>query len=254
MHKIAIILLLLMAFLLAGCGKEEHAPNGNNEQIPEMIEVDLSVPEQTSPGEEITIEAKVTQGGEEVEDADSVKFEIWNKEDKETSVIKPYENKSGGTYAVKHTFPSDGVYVVQVHVDARNLHVMPLSEVQVGEGAAADHSHSETEHHENTTGHDHHADTDIAIHFMNTAFSVNSETELLVHLSKEEEPYTEAEVRFEVWLDGTEQHAWIDASETNPGEYAATHQFDTAGTYNVVIHVEHEDGTHIHSEETITVE
>ena len=250
-------MVFMLAIILAGCGKEESAPPNNAEQSLEMIDVELMVPETTNSGTEITIEAKVTQGEEEVDDADSVKFEIWDKEDEENSVIKPFESKDGGTYAINHTFDKDGVYVVQVHVDARNLHVMPLSEVQVGEVSAAEHSHSGEDHHESTEDHnhhDHHSDTNIVVHLNNSVFPVNKESELMVHLSKEGAPYTEARVRFEVWREGEEQHAWIEAAETTSGAYAATHQFDSPGTYLLVTHVEHEDGTHIHSEETLTVE
>ncbi|MET3698968.1 FixH family protein [Bacillus oleivorans] len=255
MRKLLIILFMMIVLILAGCGKEDSAPNGNTEQGLEMVEVDLIVPEQTNPGEELTIEAKVTQGEEAVDDADSVKFEIWNTEDEENSVMIPFESKSGGTYGITYTFPTDGVYVVQVHVDARNLHVMPSNEVIVGKGSAAKHSHSEDDHHETTESHDHHhADSDITMNFNQSTFTLNQKSELKVQLSKQGNPYTDARVRFEVWLDGAASHDWIDASETGPGEYAAAHEFESAGTYFIVIHVEHEDGTHIHSEETITVE
>ncbi|WP_343795528.1 FixH family protein [Bacillus carboniphilus] len=266
MKKLTYLVILLSVMVLSACGKEDDNPGSDtNEDITlKTIEVDLQVPEHANPGEDVLIKAKVTQGDEEVEDAQAVKFEIWEKNDKDNSEMIDFTDQSGGTYGITHSFEKEAIYEVQVHVDARNMHVMPKTMIQVGEASLDDyeeqsdeqshdeHSHS---HGEGATAeeHSHHDETDITVHLADNEWHVGEESKITIHLEKEENPYTEARVRLEIWQEGNKQHDWVDATESNPGKYEASYNFTQSGEFQVKIHVEHEDGTHIHTQENVHI-
>ncbi|QFT88634.1 hypothetical protein FIU87_08265 [Bacillus sp. THAF10] len=124
-----LLLVFILAFLLVGC---TSAPEKNTS--PEIIEVEISMPEKVSENESVTIQTHVTQGEENVEDAKEVKFEIWNVEEgKEESTLLDAVHTSDGQYVADHSFREKGVYRVQSHVTARDLHVMPTKQIVVGE-------------------------------------------------------------------------------------------------------------------------
>ncbi|WLR56755.1 FixH family protein [Mesobacillus subterraneus] len=124
------LLVLLMAVLLsllaAACAKQEI------EEEPQFLEVELTAnPEKAQLNEEVTFEAKVTYGTEEVKDADEVKFEIWRSkaEEHEKIVVEHDEN---GIYRLKKSFNEEGTYYIMSHVTARRMHNMPKIEFVVG--------------------------------------------------------------------------------------------------------------------------
>ena len=61
--------------MLAGCGQDKDVPT--EAVLPEVIDVELTVPEQGNANEPITLTTLVTQGEEKVEDASEVQYEIW---------------------------------------------------------------------------------------------------------------------------------------------------------------------------------
>ena len=128
-------LMVLGAFglMLAGCGMaEESADNATaSEQEVQGLEVEVLTEPRGETGE-WTLEAYVSQGGEAVNDADEVKFEVFEAGKKDESVKIDYTDVKDGIYSIKHTFQDDGVYYFIPHVTARSLHTMPTQQVIVG--------------------------------------------------------------------------------------------------------------------------
>ncbi|MFF2497992.1 FixH family protein [Peribacillus sp. NPDC058075] len=119
-----IVLFCMTLIFLAGCGKEE--------EIPKMLNVDLSVnPIQGKVNEPVKFEAKVTYGDEAVTDADDVSFEIWlaNSDDHDKIAVK---HKRNGIYELEKAFDEEGTYYVYAHVTARDMHNMPKKEFVIG--------------------------------------------------------------------------------------------------------------------------
>ena len=129
MKKQAVWFMMSFVFLLAACApKEEQKTN----QPLEPIEASMDLPEKAGLNEKVTISTKVTQGGEPIDDADEVKYEIWKDGSKENSEMLEAVFEEDGVYTVKKTFNEEAVYYVQVHVTARNLHTMPKSAISIG--------------------------------------------------------------------------------------------------------------------------
>ncbi|MEK6454247.1 FixH family protein [Caldifermentibacillus hisashii] len=149
LHYLTIIL-ILFSFLLTACN-DSTKKTTNEEEIPELVEVDLQVPEKAEVGEKILIKAHVTQGNEEVDDADEVVFEIWKNGSKDESQMLDFTKQEKGNYQLETTFDSSGVYYIQVHVTARRMHVMPKQQIIIG-----DVDPNEITTTEETDHHDHH--------------------------------------------------------------------------------------------------
>jgi hypothetical protein len=120
------ILLVCVLFLLVSCSKENDAV----EDIPELLEVTVNIPEVIQANQVVVIEAAVTQGQEKVEDADDVKFEV-KKAGQDTSEEIMAEHQGDGIYAITKTFQEAGTYSVTAHVTARSMHNMPTKEFEV---------------------------------------------------------------------------------------------------------------------------
>lgn len=138
---------LLLSIVIILTGLFSIACSQEVEEEPQFLDVQLTIsPEKGEVNEEITFEAKVTYGTEEVEDADEVKFEIWraNAEEHEKIVIDHSEN---GVYRLTQSFEEEGTYYVIAHVTARSMHNMPKKEFIVG-------NPSEPEGETNSSAHD----------------------------------------------------------------------------------------------------
>ncbi|GEN34051.1 MULTISPECIES: FixH family protein [Aneurinibacillus] len=120
---------LLLAFYLGGCGNEKQ--NGER-KVPEKLQVQfVAEPQSPQPEEETTFSVTVTQGGEKVNDADDVKFEIWREGQKEKHTMVPAEKSGEGVYSAKQKFDKPGTYYVMYHIDARGLHSMTNHKIEV---------------------------------------------------------------------------------------------------------------------------
>lgn len=125
--SIAIISLLLFS----ACSSNEEGSEG----LPQIVEVDIQLDtESIQAGKPILISAHVTQGSENVEDAQKVEFELWKKGD-ETDENKREKvdasHSENGLYSIEKVFPESGTYYVIAHVTAREMHVMPKKELEV---------------------------------------------------------------------------------------------------------------------------
>ena len=129
-----LFLTLAMAAVLAvGCGAEDDSVDtlGNGE-VPVEIIVEVLTPEKLNVGEATTLEVKVTQSGEAVNDADSVDFEVWESGLRDEGTMIDGEFTEDGVYTAEYTFDHDGVYYMYAHTTARGMHVMPKQQFIVG--------------------------------------------------------------------------------------------------------------------------
>ncbi|MGV2940564.1 FixH family protein [Mesobacillus sp. LC4] len=251
-----LILFITLFFIITGCSNSDSGVN--KEKEPELLEVDLITPEDIPVGDEVVLAAEVTQGEEKVEDADEVKFEVRKVGDEDSEMIKA-THQGKGMYEIKKTFKEDGEYMVTAHVTARSMHNMPSEKLTVGNPAGTD---SETEHqhgdsadsHENGEGAEgdhHHSHVSIDLD-TNHDFKVNQKVNLSAQIKNENQPLTDAAVRFEIWHGEDSVHEFIEAAEIENGVYIYEKVFPKSGTYHIKVHVEKGD-IHDHKEETITV-
>ena len=125
--------LAMTAVIVTGCGAEDDAVDtlGSGE-VPVEVIVDVLTPEKLNAGESTTLEVKVTQGGEVVNDADSVDFEVWESGLRDEGTMLDGELTEDGVYTAEYTFDHDGVYYMFAHTTARGMHVMPKQQFIVG--------------------------------------------------------------------------------------------------------------------------
>lgn len=125
--------LAMAAVLAAGCGAEEDSVDTlGNGGIPVEVIVEVLTPEKLNVGEATTLEVKVTQGGEVVNNADSVEFEVWESGLRDEGTMIDGELTGDGIYTAEYTFDHDGVYYMYAHTTARGMHVMPKQQFIVG--------------------------------------------------------------------------------------------------------------------------
>lgn len=136
MKKIAVLFLfLLLLFVLASCNQAKQSNNSL-----QILDVKLSIsPVKGEVNKPITFKAKVTQGKENVNDADEVKFEIWRSKDPKhvSTIIKHAKN---GAYQLEKSFTQEGTYYIISHVTARGMHTMPKKEFIIGKPSAPEDS------------------------------------------------------------------------------------------------------------------
>lgn len=142
MKKFFFISLIVLSIIgLSACNNKDNKTS----ELPEFVDVDLSVnPEKGKVNEPIVFEAKVTQGDENVEDADEVSFEIWRAKDEEHEKVK-VEHTADGIYRLEKSFQQEGTYYIISHVTARDMHNMPKEIFIVGTPSEPE-DPSETQH------------------------------------------------------------------------------------------------------------
>lgn len=129
---------VLLLFVLASCSSNKQ----QNDVVPKMLDVNLSInPEKGALNQFITFKAKVTQGGENVNDADEVTFEIWRSKDPKHEKIN-ITNPKDGVYSLKKSFQREGTYYIISHVTAREMHNMPKKEFTIGKPSEKEDSKS----------------------------------------------------------------------------------------------------------------
>ena len=123
--------LLAIPLLVVGCN-EEVDTNQEGSYIPQIVEVTILTEEKLPVDETIKLAAQVKQGDEFVEDAEEVKFEVWESGLREEGVMLDGVLTKDGIYEAEFTFDHDGVYYIFAHTTARGMHVMPKKELIVG--------------------------------------------------------------------------------------------------------------------------
>lgn len=129
MNKLLLTFMLIVTLLLSAC--TTNSSQTNNETL-KIVNAEIMIPGKISIDKESVLGVKLTQGSENVDDADDVQFEVWKAGSKEVSELIEAQHEKNGIYNVKKTFKEDGIYYVQTHVTARDLHVMPKKPFIVG--------------------------------------------------------------------------------------------------------------------------
>jgi len=121
---------VLAVLTLSACATKEEPQSKTADEVLEIVEVDLNIPENASSNVEVIFTAVVTQGGEIVEDADEVKFEVRNIDTGEKEMLESHLNKKK-QYEGQYKFTTKGTYDVTSHVTARDMHVMPTKQILI---------------------------------------------------------------------------------------------------------------------------
>lgn len=252
------MILSVLMFVLTACGNAEEAQGEGNQEAIEPIEAEVTMSEEMETGDQV-LETQVTQADEAVSDADEVVFEVWKHGDKDNSEMIEQETEDDGVYSADYTFEEDGIYLVQPHVTAREMHTMPIHTVVVGEVDqdeidAFDESDIEEgsnlmdEHEHND--HEHSSDLDMAM----TLDNDSDPSVITVELNMDDEAYEADRVRLEVVNESDEEDVqWVDAEVQETGVYEAELEDIEEGTYNVILHVNGPDDLHEHTEEVFEV-
>lgn len=129
---ILVSLSILLLLVISACNSNNKNNDNVGEDLPEFVEVELTIsPEHGKVNEPISIEAKITQGDENVEDADKVTFEIWRSKDENHEKID-VTHAEDGIYRLEKSFQQEGTYYIISHVTARDMHNMPKKEFIIG--------------------------------------------------------------------------------------------------------------------------
>jgi PKD repeat protein len=154
------------------------------------------------------------------------------------------ESSKQGKYEAKYIFQTAGTYRITAHVTASNMHTMPEEEITIVQSANVNSStQNSSEHH-----HSH-----VEFDFNPESVYTLGKHELLVSIKNEHLPLEKADVQFEVWMDDTAKHEYIQAKEVNPGTYLADVSFSELGSHNIQIHVV-KDEIHDHSKYKINIQ
>ncbi|MDP5275596.1 FixH family protein [Chengkuizengella axinellae] len=158
--------ILVLTLMLSGCttensesaeyeGKHDSMDQPMEESLhPLEVQVVMS-PETIEAGNEVTIQAIVSQNQEAVTDASEVRFEIGMIGNEETEMIEGH-HQGDGVYSIQKTFNHEAAYFVIAHVTARDMHNMPKIKFNVGEVEISDSQETEsTESHEMNESDDH---------------------------------------------------------------------------------------------------
>jgi hypothetical protein len=130
-----LVSLVTVPLILMGCSSNETEVDTNEQPVDvaalEVI-VDILTPEEVAVNEPVELAAHVTQNNENVDDAESVKFEVWESGYRDDGKMINGELEADGVYKAEITFDHDGVYYMFAHTTARGLHVMPKQQIIVG--------------------------------------------------------------------------------------------------------------------------
>jgi hypothetical protein len=252
MKRFLAIVSILAALTLCACGSKEEPKATTADEVPEMLEVDLTVPETAVAGEEVTFTAAVTQGDEIVEDANEVKFEVLNLSSGEKEMIDGSLNEDK-LYTIDYTFESNGTYDITSHVTARTMHTMPTKQISITGGKeATSEPDSEAAVEHAAHGEDHH-ESGATIEFNEGTASVGEAVLLVTNVTLTEELLEGARVQYDIVRSDAEQHTWLEAPEEKTGVYQTEFTFTEAGTYEIEVHVTKGDDIHEHVKKTYTV-
>lgn len=129
LKKVAILAFLLLMLAACNANTEQEAEEVAGDLVPLEVAVQTD-PEELKVNEDVKIQAIVTMGDEQVEDASEVLFEIWKagSDDREKILA---EHTGNGIYEITTSFAEAGTYYIVPHTTARNLHTMPTVEVEV---------------------------------------------------------------------------------------------------------------------------
>lgn len=131
-HFIIITIYALLIMGTVACTPKEKLTNTTSsleEDLPIQVEFQYK-PVKPKVNQPVQLTVYVSQKNSPVEDADAVKYEVWEKGQEKHEMITA--KKSGvGLYSIPYTFHKEGSYYVIYHVDARGFHNMRKNEIAV---------------------------------------------------------------------------------------------------------------------------
>lgn len=116
--------------LLVGCGEKEESITPAQEEL-QLPNVEILTPKEVAINEKIELAAHVTQGAENIDDAD-VQFEVWESGKRDESQTLEGVFDQDGVYKADVIFDHDGVYFMYAHTTANAVHVMPQQQITAG--------------------------------------------------------------------------------------------------------------------------
>ncbi|MFZ3576923.1 FixH family protein [Virgibacillus sp. DJP39] len=244
-----IMILILFIVFLSACGNNNEQSD-SNAGVVKPIDVELKVPNKVDVGKPVTFSVTVSQNGKPIEDASEVEFEVWNDGSKSKSVKAPGIHQKEGIYTHERTFTENGIYIVQSHVTARDMHTMPKTKITVGELNTNTAESNESGDSNSNQEHQHHATTTIDLQKPEKLIQ-NESSKFVAIITHKENPLDNANVRVELWKDGTKKHNYVDLVEDKAGHYIKELKLEGKGTYHITVHVEKEE---IHSHKEYKVE
>ncbi|MFJ8236680.1 FixH family protein [Ureibacillus sp. NPDC094379] len=134
MKKWLVSLIAVPLFLL-GCSSNEPEIDTNDEPVDVSaleVKVDILTPEKVAVNETVELAAHVTQNDENIDDAESVKFEVWESGYRDDAQMMEGKLTADGVYKAEITFDHDGVYYMFAHTTARGMHTMPKQQIIAG--------------------------------------------------------------------------------------------------------------------------
>ncbi|TWT24432.1 FixH family protein [Planomicrobium sp. CPCC 101110] len=121
----------LSVLMLGACGTNGAETSGAGNTL-EEVAVEFNTGQTAEVGEEVALSVTITQGGEAVEDADEVVYEVWESGHRKDGEMITAEHTADGVYEAETVFGEEGLYYMQAHTTARRLHAMPKQEMTVG--------------------------------------------------------------------------------------------------------------------------
>lgn len=245
--KLSILSSILMVLIISACGGNEEKKSTSTSEVPEILEVDLTVPDAAEVGEEVIFTTIVSQGEDLVEDANEVMFEVMNITSGTKEMIEATLNEDKH-YSIPYTFETNGTYDITSHVTARDMHTMPTKQITVtgGEentGETGDHAQTENHYHAKRA----------TIEFLEDTTTVGEAILLEANVSLDGEPLEDARVQYDISRSDVAHHTWLEAPEVEAGVYQVEYTFTESGVYEVEVHVTKGDEIHDHIKKTYTV-
>lgn len=118
-------------WLLSACSLGEDAANLYKQEAP--LQIEAEVPEDIASGETVTFEAKLTQNGEPVDEANFVHFEVRKQDGSIPYPMKDAQPAGNGVYEMEVNFRSDGLYFLEMHAGSGDAISNPQYQFIVGE-------------------------------------------------------------------------------------------------------------------------
>lgn len=246
-----LLFLTMIIVLLSACGKSDESTKNTDDDVIKPIDAALDVPDKADINGAVTFSVTLTQGMEAVDDASEIEFEVWKDGEKEESNMIQANHQKDGVYTGKNTFKENGIYYVQSHVTARDMHTMPKAKITVG-NVDKNTTSPDQEGDKESSEHHHHANTVIDFQMPETV-TVSEASTYIAMVTHKGEPLENALVRLEVWKDGSKKHNYVNLNETETGTYQTEMILENKGTYHITVHVEKDD-IHTHKEFETEVE
>lgn len=127
---------VICSIFLTACSGEEDAANLYKQEQP--LELNIIIPESFSANHQETIMAVLIQDGKKVKGADYVHFEIWKQDGSVNYGMEEARDEENGTYSLRKSFDSEGLYFIKVHASNKGSIIMPQKQFIVGKLSESD--------------------------------------------------------------------------------------------------------------------